>query len=124
MANGLALGLPTHSLSIQFSSILPLASSHLENGDAAHLSQEATGCLRIILSPSPLRHIPSGPLSSRSTELLLIVTGPTEQCITVSQIPLYCKGFISLKKKVINVLLWSSQNTTLQYMYVQNVMLI
>lgn len=91
--NGVALGPPMHNLSVQFSSVLPLASSHLKHWNAVYLSQEVTACLRIILSPSPLLHIPSGPLSSRSTELLHIVTDPTMQCFAVSWILPYCKDF-------------------------------
>lgn len=69
--------------------------SQFMNWDGVYLSREVTVCLRITLSPSPLLHIPSGPLSSRSTELLFLVTGSAAQCITVSQLALYCKGFIS-----------------------------
>lgn len=93
--------------------------SQFMNWDGVYLSHEVTACLRITLTPSPPLHIPSGPLSSRSTELLFIVTGRTVQCITVSQRPLYCKGFIS--KKVIKVLPWAneySQTTTLKYICV------
>lgn len=59
-----------------------------------YLSHEVTACLSITLSPSPPLHIPSGPLSSRSTELLFIVTGRTVRCITVA---LYCKGLFRRK---------------------------
>lgn len=80
----------------------PLASSHLEP------IHELRWCVpfpwgrpayfHITLSPSCTLHIPSGPLSSRSTELLFIVTGRTVQCITASPIPftvrvLFMKGW-------------------------------
>lgn len=71
--------------------------SQFMNWDGVYLSHEVTACLHITLSPSPLFHIPSGSLSSRSAERLFIVTGCTVQCITVSQRPPYCKGFTSEK---------------------------
>lgn len=74
--------------------LFPLASFHLEPILGVYLSHEVTACLSITLSPSPPLHIPSGPLSSRSTELLFIVTGRTVQCITLT---LYCKGLFRRK---------------------------
>lgn len=89
IANGLALGSPRHSLSIQFSSISPLASFHLTERAAVCLSWEPANHLLIILCPGRLLHIPFGPPSSRSTELPLIVTGPIVHCITASQLPFF-----------------------------------
>lgn len=87
IANGLAPGSPRHSLSMRFSSILPLASFHLTKGAAVYLCREVTARLCIILGPGLFLHIPFGLPSSRSTEPLLIVTGPTVHRTTASQLP-------------------------------------
>lgn len=51
--------------------------SQFMNWDGVYLSHEVTVCLCITLIPSSPLHILSGPLSSRSTELLLVVTRRT-----------------------------------------------
>lgn len=106
IANGLAPGSPRHSLSIQFSSILPLASFHLTERAAVCLSWEPANRLRIILGPGRLLHIPFGPPSSWSTELPLIVTGPKVHCITASQLPLLFRVLLANNYSIISPNVW------------------
>lgn len=106
LANGLALGSPRHSLSIQFSSILLRASFHLTERAAVCFSRGPSDHLRIILCPGPLLHIPFGPLSSRSTELPLIVTGPTVHCITGSQLPFLFRVLLANDYNIISPNVW------------------
>lgn len=107
MANGLVLVLPRHSLSIQFSSILALATSHLENWEALCLSQGVTACLCIMLSPSPLLHIPSGPLSFTPLSTFSLWQAP--RCSALQWLKVLSAVMVLFLKKVTKVMLWANE---------------
>lgn len=100
MANGPAPGPPRQRLSIQFLRRFASLPVPIWSTETLHTFPKRSPSVSAFYSAPVLSFaFPSGPPSSRSAEPLLIVTGATVRGITVSPVPLYCKGFIFFWKK-------------------------